>query len=128
MKLLLVAVSAVALACASAAPEAPVAVVPAQTQTQPADLGLSAYEGTYAMQAPNRLITMRVWLDPEGRLNGELIGMGQQTTFRASDTEHKFMHATRDDVTFQFTVENGRATSVTMRQGEREISGPRTNP
>jgi hypothetical protein len=37
------------------------------------------------------------------------------------------MHATRDDITFQFTVENGRATAATMRQGEREISGSRTN-
>lgn len=127
MKLLFVAVSAFTLACASAAPEAPQPVAAAQTQAQPADLGLAAYEGTYAMQAPNRLITMRVWLNDEGKLNGELIGMGQQTTFRPADTEHKFMHATRDDVTFQFTVENGRATAVTMRQGEREISGPRTN-
>src|SRR5688572_15628818 len=127
MKLLLVTVSALSLACASAAPEAPQRVAPAQTQTQPAELGLKAYEGTYAMQAPRRIISLRVWLNAEGKLNGELIGMSQQTTFRQGAAEHKFMHETRDDVTFQFTVENGRATSVTMRQGEREISGPRTN-
>src|SRR5688500_4870886 len=126
MKFLLVAVSALSLACASAAPEGPQPVAPVQTQAQPADLGLATYEGTYAMQAPNRLISLRVWLN-EGKLHGELIGMGQQTTFRQGDAEHKFMHETRDDVTFQFTVENGRATAVTMRQGEREISGPRTN-
>ena len=127
MKLLFVAASVATLACASAPAEAPQPVAAAQTQTQPANVGLAAYEGTYAMQAPSRLITMRVWLNAEGTLNAELVGMGDQTTFRHGDAEHKFMHATRDDVTFQFTVENGRATAVTMRQGERQISGPRTN-
>src|SRR5215207_8271694 len=123
MKLLLVAVSALAVAaCAPGAPGAPATVAPAQVQTAPAGLGI--YEGTYALQAPNRVIDLRVWLDAEGRLNGELVGLGQQTTFRPG-AEHTFMHATRDDVWFRFTVENGRATSATMAQGERQISGPR---
>lgn len=125
MKLLLVAVSAFTVACASTAPEAPAPVAPAQSQTVAAPAGLSMYEGTYSLQAPNRVIDLRVWLDAEGKLNGELVGMGQQTTFRANG-EHKFMHETRDDVTFTFTVENGRATSATMRQGVREVSGPRS--
>ncbi len=123
MKLLLVAVSALTVACASAAPESPAPVAPAQTQVAEADL--SIYEGTYSLQGQNRVIDLRVWLDAEGKLNGEMVGLGQQTTFRPS-TEHKFMHADRDDVTFTFTVENGRATIATMRQGTREISGPRT--
>jgi hypothetical protein len=129
MKLLLVAVSSLAIACASGAPETPEPVAPAQpqAQTQTADAALSVYQGTYALQGPNRLITLRVWLDAEGKLNGELVGTGNQTTFRPGSEPHTFMHATRDDITFQFTVENGRATAATMRQGEREISGSRTN-
>jgi hypothetical protein len=122
MKLLLVAVTALAAACAPAAPQAPAPAAPAQTQAAP--VGLSIYEGTYALQAPSRVIDLRVWVDAEGRLNGELVGLGQQTTFRPS-TEHRFLHATSDNVWFQFTVENGRATSATMHQGTREISGPR---
>jgi hypothetical protein len=84
------------------------------------------YEGTYNLQAPSRLITLRVWMDTEGKLNGELVGLRQQTKFRPSSEEHKFLHEARDDIWFLFTIENGRATAVTMHQGEREISGPRT--
>ena len=125
MKLLLVAVSALTVAaCASAAPEAPATVAPAQTRA--ASAGPDVYAGTYALQGPNRTIDLRVWADAQGRLNGELVGAGQQTTFRPTSTEHRFLHATRDDVWFQFTVENGRATSVTMGgAGGRELSGPR---
>ncbi|HEX8693613.1 MAG TPA: hypothetical protein VF746_14415 [Longimicrobium sp.] len=128
MKLLLVAVSALAAACATAAPEAPASAAPAPAapaQTRTADAGPGVYEGTYALQGANRVIDLRVWVDAQGRLNGELVGLGQQTTFRPTDTEHRFLHATRDDVWFLFTVENGRATSATMHQGTREISGPR---
>jgi hypothetical protein len=125
MKLLLVAVSALTIACASAAPEAPEPVAPAQTQTANAYLG--QYEGTYALQGANRVINLRVWVDAEGKLNGEMVGSGQQTTFRASPEPNKFLHATRDDIWFVFTIENARATSATMHQGGREISGPRTN-
>jgi hypothetical protein len=123
MKLLLLAVSALTVACASAAPETPAPVAPVQTQT--AEAGLSMYEGTYALEAPTRVINLRVWVDKEGKLNGELVGMGQFTTFRPS-TEHKFLHGNADDIWVLFTVENGRATSATMHQRGREISGPRT--
>lgn len=95
---------------------------PAQTQTASAEPGV--YEGTYALQAPSRVLEVRVWLDAQGRLNGEMVGSGQQTTFRPSG-EHRFLHATRDDIWFLFTVENGRATGLTMHQAGREISGPR---
>jgi CubicO group peptidase (beta-lactamase class C family) len=95
---------------------------PAPAQAARVELGI--YEGTCALQAPNRVLDVRVWLDAEGRLNGELVGTGQQTAFRPS-TEHRFLHAARDDIWFLFTVENGRATGLTMHQGDREISGPR---
>jgi opacity protein-like surface antigen len=123
VKLLLVAVSAFAVACASSAPEAPTPVTPAQTQT--ASTGLSVYEGTYAMQDRDRVLDLRVWLDAQGKLNGELVQLGQQTTFRPTSTEHRFLHATLDDAWFLFTVENGRVTKATMGQGSREITGPR---
>jgi hypothetical protein len=126
MKLVLVAVSALTVACASTAPEASAPEPVAAAQAQTATPGLSIYEGTYSLQGPNGVLDMRVWLDAEGKLNGELVGRGQQTTFRPTDTPHKFMHADRDDVTFTFTIENGRATMATMRQGTREVSGPRS--
>jgi hypothetical protein len=101
-------------------PEAPAPAAPAQA----APAGLGIYEGTYSLQAPNRVIDLRVWLDAQGTLNGEMVGTGRQTTFRPGG-EHKFLHATSNEVWFLFTVENGRATSVTMHQGDRAISGPR---
>jgi hypothetical protein len=125
MKLLLAALSAFTVAaCASAAPEAPSAApAPAQSQAA-APVGLGIYEGTYALQAPNRVLDMRVWVDAQGRLNGELVGTGNQTTFRPGGV-HRFLHGESDNVWVVFTVENGRATSATMGQNGREISGPR---
>lgn len=123
MKLLLAAVCALTAACVPAASPATAPAAPAPAQA--ADLGLRAYEGTYALQAPNRVLDMRVWVDAEGRLNGELVGTDNQTTFRPTDTAHRFLHATSDNVWFEFTVENGRATGATMGQNGRQISGPR---
>ncbi len=97
---------------------------PAPVQTQTASAELRVYEGMYALQAPNRVLEVRVWLDAQGRLNGELVGSGQQTTFRPSGG-HRFLHAARDDIWFLFAVEDGRATGLTMHQAGREISGPR---
>lgn len=124
MKLLLIALSALTAACASAAAEAPAPAAPAQAQT--ADAGLGVYAGTYSLQAPNRVLTARIWVDAQGVLNGELVELGQRATFRPGDTEHKFVHAESDNAWLLFTVENGRATRLTMHQRGREISGPRT--
>lgn len=96
----------------------------APAQAQAASAGLSMYEGTYALQMPNGVMDLRVWVDAQGRLKGELVGRGQQTTFRPGG-EHRFLHAETDNVWFLFTVENGRATSATMGQGDQQISGPR---
>lgn len=123
MKLLLAAVCALTAACAPAASPATAPAAPAPAQA--ADAGVRAYEGTYALQAPNRVLDMRVWVDAEGRLNGELVGTDNQTTFRPTDTAHRFLHATSDNVWFEFTVENGRATGATMGQNGRQVSGPR---
>jgi hypothetical protein len=97
---------------------------PAPAQARSSDTGLARYEGTYALEGPNRTLDLRVWVDAEGRLNGEMVGSGQQMIFRPS-TEHKFLHPTQDDLWVLFTVDDGRATSVTMHSPNREISGPR---
>lgn len=125
MKLLFVAATVLTAACASAPPEAaPVAPI-AQQAAKTAQPAATVYEGTYTLQG-SRLIDLRVWRDENGDLHGELVGMGRETKFRPTDTPNKFLHETNDDVWFLFTVENGRATALTMHQGSREISGPRT--
>lgn len=124
MKLLLATISVLTLAaCAPAAQEASAPATPAPAQAA-APVGLAAYEGSYALQGPNRVIDLRVWVDAQGQLNGELVGTGNQTVFRPGG-EHRFMHAMRDDIGVSFTMENGRATGATMGQAGREISGPR---
>lgn len=126
MKLLILALSALTIACASGAAEAPAPQPAAPAQVQVADAGLTLYSGTYALQGPNRVVELRVWVDGDGKLNGELVGMGQQTVMRATATPHRFLHATSDEVAFTFTVENGRATAATMAQRGRVITGART--
>ena len=106
--------------------EAPQPVAPSAAQTPAASAGLNAYEGTYSLQGPNRVIELRTYVDAEGKLNGELVGMNQQTTFRPTDTPHKFLHGDADDIWVVFTMENGRATSVLMHQRGREVTGPRS--
>jgi hypothetical protein len=124
MKLLFAALSALTAACASAAPNASAPAAPAQEQAAP--VAPAIYEGTYALQAGNRTLDLHVWVDAQGRLNGELVGMGQPTTFQPTSTAHRFVPSTRDDIALVFTVQDGRATAVTMLgQGGREMSGPR---
>ena len=128
-RLFLVAVGIIPAACATAGQEtspAPApAPAPAAAQVQPALTGLAVYEGTYALQAPSRTIDLRVWVGADGKLNGELVGAGRQTTFRPGG-EHRFLHGTANDIWVLFTVANGRATGATMHQRGREISGTRT--
>jgi hypothetical protein len=125
MKLFAIAaLSALTIACASTPSEEP-APVTATVQAPAQAAGLSMYEGTYALQVPSGVLDVRVYLDQEGQLNAELVGRGQQTVLRPS-TAHKFLHGTRDDVWLLFTVENGRATSLTMHQAGREVSGARS--
>ena len=111
-----------AVGCASTAQETAPAPTTAQVQTAPT--GLAMYEGTYELEAPSRTIELRVWVGDDGKLHGELVGMGQQTTFRPGG-EHRFLHGNADDIWVVFNVENGRATGATMHQRGREISGIR---
>ena len=111
------------LACASTTQTPPTTTTAAQVQQAPT--GLAIYEGTYALEAPARTIELRVWVGADKKLHGQLTGLSQETTFRPGG-EHKFLHATSDDIWFLFTVEDGRATSAMMHQRGRVISGPRS--
>jgi len=111
------------IACASSSPQT--APTSTAAQAQPAATGLAMYAGTYALQAPARTIELRVWVGDDGKLRGELVGLSQQTTFRPAG-DHKFLHATVDDIWFLFTVEDGRATEAMMNQRGRVITGPRS--
>ena len=121
-RLFALAFGIITMGCATTGQETP--PPPAAAQVQPAPTGLAVYEGTYALEAPARTIELRVWVGDDGKLNGELMGMGQQTTFRPGG-EHRFLHASADDIWVVFTVEDGRATGATMHQRGREISGKR---
>ena len=110
------------IACASTT-QTPPATTVAPVQQLPTT-GLAIYEGTYALEAPSRTIELRVWVGADKKLHGQLTGLSQETTFR-SGGEHKFLHATSDDIWFLFTVEDGRATAAMMHQRGRVISGPR---
>ncbi len=122
-RLFALALAVGAAACSTTGREAPAA--PTAAQVQPAAAGLAMYAGTYSLQAPSRTIQLRVWVGDDGKLHGELVGMGPQTTLRPAG-EHRFLHGTADDIWVQFTVEDGRATSALMHQRGREISGRRT--
>jgi hypothetical protein len=121
--LLVTAISAVA--CASTTPKTAVTPVPASAAVITAPTGLAMYEGTYALQGPTRTLDLRVWIGNDGKLNGELVGHGKQTTFRPTSEPHTFLHATEDDISFVFTVVDGRATALTMIEDGRETSGRR---
>jgi hypothetical protein len=121
------ALSILTMACASAPAETPAPAAPVQAQAPAAVANdVSIYTGTYELQAPSRVLEVRIFQDQEGKLSGELVSSGQRTVMRATDTPHKFLHETRDDIWFLFKIENGRSTELTMHQAGRQISGPRT--
>jgi hypothetical protein len=112
------------MSCAPAGQQTP---QPAAAQVQPAAAtGLAMYVGSYALQGPRRTINLRVWVGDDARLQAELVGMDERTTLRPSSEEHKFLHGDSDDIWLWFTVQDGRATGVTMHQRGRQISGSRS--
>jgi hypothetical protein len=123
-RLIALAFGIATLGCASTGQVTPPPAPTPAAQVQPAATGLAVYEGTYALQAPQRTINLRIWVGDDARLHGELVGLGEQTTLRPNG-EHMFLHADADDIWVRFTVEEGRATGATMHQRGREISGTR---
>lgn len=83
---------------------------------------IARYEGTYNLQADGRTLTLRVF-GQDGQLMAQAAG---QDAFRLRyQGEHAFVPTFDNAVRLVFTIENGRATSVTLHQGGREITGPR---
>jgi hypothetical protein len=116
-----------AAGCASTGQETMPASAPspaAAAQVQPSAHPLAMYVGTYELQGERGALDVRVWLE-DGMLHGELVASGRRTAFRPTAEPHKFLHESSDQVSFVFTVEDGRATALTMRQGTREARGPR---
>jgi CubicO group peptidase (beta-lactamase class C family) len=115
-------------AAAPAAPPAP----PAATPAAPAAPGSGAvtlaaeerarYVGTYLLSADGRQLELKIF-DQGGQLMGE--PAGQTPSPLRPQGNHVFIPELDDDLRLVFTVQDGRATSVTLHQGGREIPGPR---
>jgi D-alanyl-D-alanine-carboxypeptidase/D-alanyl-D-alanine-endopeptidase len=78
------------------------------------------YEGTYTLQAGERTLDLRVFVQ-NGRLMAQATGQGSSPL--RYQGEHVFVPSFEAHLVF--TVENGRATAVTLHQGGREFPGPR---
>jgi CubicO group peptidase (beta-lactamase class C family) len=103
------------------------APTPAEERTAVRDLPLSAeemarYEGTYALQAGGRTLEVLVFV-AQGRLMAQ--PQGQSVTRLRAQGDHAFIPDRDDEIRIVFTMENGRATSLTLHQGGQQITGAR---
>jgi serine-type D-Ala-D-Ala carboxypeptidase/endopeptidase len=80
------------------------------------------YAGTYTLQAGGRALELRVFAE-DGQLRAQ--AQGQAVTRLRYQGDHAFVHGENDDVRLVFTVEGGRARSVTLHQGGRAVEGTR---
>jgi D-alanyl-D-alanine carboxypeptidase len=83
---------------------------------------IARYAGTYRLEGGPRSLELRVFAE-----NGELkaqFGNGTPTRFR-SQGNHAFIPLAADNFRYVFHVENGRAESVTLHQGDRSTFGKR---
>lgn len=116
-----------ALAAADEPDEAERAPTPAEQAAAIPDPTLTAeelarYEGTYTLSSQGRTLDLRVFAQ-EGRLMSQATG---QEGFRLrSQGNHVFIPDFDDEVRLVFTVENGRATGLTLHQGGQAIPGTR---
>ena len=85
---------------------------------------MTRYEGTYTLRMGERTMELRVFAEG-GRLMAQ--PTGQPATRLRAQGDHVFIPEVDDEVRLVFTVENGRATGVTLHQDGREIPGTR-NP
>lgn len=83
---------------------------------------MARYEGTYALGLGGRTLELRVFVQ-EGKLIGQ--AAGQEGFPLRSQGDHVFIPIFDDNVRLVFTVENGRATAVTLYQNGAVIPGPR---
>lgn len=83
---------------------------------------IARYEGTYALQVGERTLDLRVFGE-NGKLMAQATGQRvSRLRWQGGDT---FLHGSDDGIRLVFTVENGRASMVTLHQGGREIPGRR---
>lgn len=81
------------------------------------------YGGTYALQLPEgRTLELRVFVE-DGQLKAQ--ATGQNASRLRWQGGHAFLHGTDAGIRLVFTVEGGRATSVTLHQGGGQFVGPR---
>lgn len=103
------------------------AFTPAQEAAAVPDLPLTAeemarYEGAYTLRVGERSLPIRIFAQ-DGKLMSQAAG---QSAFRLrSQGNHVFLAEFDAAVRVVFTVENGRATSLTLHQNGRAIPGSR---
>ena len=103
------------------------APTPAQERAAIPDLPLTAaemarYEGSYTLRMGERSLPVRIFAQ-DGKLMSQAAGQG---AFRLlSQGDHVFLAEFDTSVRVVFTVENGRATSMTLHQNGRAVPGTR---
>jgi hypothetical protein len=83
---------------------------------------MARYEGTYTLQLGPQTLDIRVFVQ-DGRLMSQ--ATGQSAFGLRAQGDHAFIPTFSDEVRLVFTVENGRATGVTLHQDGREATGTR---
>jgi serine-type D-Ala-D-Ala carboxypeptidase/endopeptidase len=103
------------------------APTPAEEAAAVRDLPLSAaemagYEGTYTLRMGERSLALRIFAQ-DGHLMSQAAGQG---AFRLRNQgDHVFIAEFDNRVRLVFTVENGRATGVTLQQNGQQVTGTR---
>ena len=83
---------------------------------------MARYEGTYTLAAGGRTLDLRVFVQ-NGRLMAQ--ATGQQAFPVRNQGDHVFIPTFDDEARLVFTLENGRAASVTLHQGGQAVQGAR---
>jgi hypothetical protein len=83
---------------------------------------IAQYNGTYAVQAGPRTVDFRVFVQ-DGRLLLQSPALPLSRLFHQGN--HEFQIGPAGAVRLVFTVENGRAVAMTVRQNGKELPGKR---
>jgi hypothetical protein len=83
---------------------------------------MARYEGTYALALGERTLNVRVFV-ADGQLRVQPEGQGISRLMYQGDDA--FIVAADRGIRLVFTLENGRAETLTLHQSGQTISGPR---
>ena len=83
---------------------------------------LAQYEGTFTFNLGGRTFDLRVY-PQDGNLVGHRAGNRPFRFFKRG--EHRFVHEQDSDAEFTFTMNDGRATSLTLKNPRGEFAGQR---